>query len=83
QTNSGLRTVNMERWNFKAIDVINGHVRRDDEKVDAMRRGIELMAAGRMKMEPLVTEYDFGLIDQAFEDLLNRKEGLYKAALVI
>ena len=83
QTNSGLRTVNMERWNFKAIDVINGHVRRDDEKVEAMRRGIELMAAGRMKMEPLVTEYDFGLIDQAFEDLLNRKEGLYKAALVI
>jgi len=36
-----------------------------------------------MKMKPLVTEYDFGQIDQAFEDLLNRKEGLYKAALVI
>lgn len=83
QTNSGMRTVNMERWNFKAIDVINGHVRRDDEKAEAMRRGIELMAAGRMKMKPLVTEYDFGQINQAFEDLINRKEGLYKAALVM
>ena len=83
QTNSGMRAVNMERWNFKAIDVINGHVRRDDEKAEAMRRGIGLMAAGRLKMKPLVTEYDFGQINKAFEDLINRKEGLYKAALVI
>ena len=44
QSNNGLRTVNMERWNFKAIDVVNGHVRREDEKVAAMQQGMELMA---------------------------------------
>jgi threonine dehydrogenase-like Zn-dependent dehydrogenase len=82
QTGQGMRTINMERWNFKAIDVINGHVRRDDEKVEAMRRGLDLMAAGRFQMEPLVTEYDFDHIDEAFEDLIGRKEGLYKVALV-
>lgn len=82
QTNQGLRTVNMERWNFKAIDVINGHVRRDDEKVEAMRRGLALMAAGRLRVEPLVTAYDLADIDKAFQDLLERKQGLYKVALV-
>jgi len=82
QTNQGLRTVNMERWNFKAIDVINGHVRRDDEKVEAMRRGLELIAAGRLRVEPLVTVYDLADINRAFEDLIGRKQGLYKVALV-
>ena len=28
QSNDGMRNVNMQQWNFKAIDVINGHVRR-------------------------------------------------------
>jgi threonine dehydrogenase-like Zn-dependent dehydrogenase len=82
QTNGGIRSINMERWNFKAIDVVNGHVRRDDEKLEAMRRGTELLAAGRLDLEALVTSYPFAEINQAFEDLTNRKEGLYKVALV-
>lgn len=82
QTNQGLRTVNMERWNFKAIDVINGHVRRDDEKVEAMRRGLELMAAGRLRVEQLVTAYALVDIEKAYQDLMGRKQGLYKVALV-
>ncbi len=36
QTEGGKRTVNMQQWNFKAIDVVNGHVRRDNEKMEAM-----------------------------------------------
>jgi len=82
QTNGGMRSVNMERWNFKAIDVINGHVRRNDEKLEAMRRGIALLAAGRLDLKSLVTPYPFTQINQAFDDLIGRREGLYKVALV-
>ncbi|MDJ0754727.1 MAG: zinc-binding dehydrogenase [Ardenticatenaceae bacterium] len=81
QSNNGLRTVNMERWNYKAIDVINGHVRRQDEKVAAMRQGIELMSQGQIVTEPLVTIYEFADTEQAFRDLTAGKPGLFKAVL--
>ena len=81
QSNNGLRTVNMERWNFKAIDVINGHVRRQDEKAAAMREGMALMQKGYIITKPLVTVYDFHDIELAFHDLTSGKPGLYKAVL--
>lgn len=82
QTNEGRRNVNMKMWNFKAIDVINGHVRREGEKMDAMRAGLALLASGRLQTEPLVTRYPLSQAQQAFEDLAGRKPGLYKAVLV-
>ncbi|KAA3658811.1 MAG: hypothetical protein DWQ04_24035 [Chloroflexi bacterium] len=81
QSNNGLRTVNMERWNFKAIDVINGHVRRQNEKVAAMRQGMMLMQQGHITTEPLVTVYDFDEIEHAFRDLTRGTPGLFKAVL--
>lgn len=81
QSNNGLRTVNMERWNYKAIDVINGHVRRQDEKAAAMRQGVELMSQGHIVTEPLVTIYEFADTEQAFRDLTSGKPGLFKAVL--
>jgi threonine dehydrogenase-like Zn-dependent dehydrogenase len=82
QVNDGLRTLNMKQWNFKAIDVIMGHVRRDDEKLVAMRAGLELVRAGRLVTEPLVTSYPMDDVEMAFQDLVARKPGLYKAVLV-
>ncbi len=81
QSNDGMRTVDMKTWNFKAIDVINGHVRREDEKLEAMRQGMELLRSGKLEMEPLVKFYDFADIKTAFKDLIERKEGLFKAVL--
>lgn len=83
QSNNGLRTVNMQQWNFKAIDVVNGHVRRRNEKVEAMRQGMELMAQGHIVTEPLVTIYPFADIEQAFRDLNGRKPGLFKAVVLM
>ena len=81
QSNNGLRTVNMERWNYKAIDVVNGHVRREDEKAAAMQEAVDLLAAGHLETEPLVTIYPFEQTEQAFRDLTSRKHGLFKAVL--
>ena len=82
QSNNGLRTVNVERWNYKAIDVINGHVRHEDEKVEAMRQGMALMGQGHLVTEPLVSFYDFADMQQAFAELDGRKPGLLKAVLL-
>ncbi|MCB8945448.1 MAG: alcohol dehydrogenase catalytic domain-containing protein [Ardenticatenaceae bacterium] len=81
QSDNGRRTVNMQQWNFKAIDVINGHVRRMDEKAEAMRQGMELMQQGVLDTKPLVTVYDFADIEQAFQALAGGEEGLYKVVL--
>ncbi|NRA38801.1 MAG: zinc-binding dehydrogenase [Planctomycetes bacterium] len=81
QSENGMRTVDMKTWNFKAIDVMNGHVRRDDEKLSAMREGMQLLSEGKLKINPLNTFYDFAEINTAFGELIDRKEGLYKATL--
>lgn len=81
-SDNGMRTVNMERWNFKAIDVVNGHVRRGNEKRDAMRASVELLRAGRLNTADLVTSYPLAKVGEAFQDLVNVKEGLFKVALI-
>jgi L-iditol 2-dehydrogenase len=81
-TNGGMRAVNMQEWNFRAIDVIHGHVRNMREKRDAMEAGLRLMASGRLNVPPLVTCYPMAEVGGAFEDLVARKEGLFKAVLV-
>lgn len=82
ESNDGMRQVNMQRWNFKAIDVANGHVRRHDEKMDAMRRGIELLAAAKLTTEPLVSLYSLENVGQAFADFGANRDGLFKAVLI-
>lgn len=83
QTKGGMRTVNMEQWNLKAIDVINGHIRRDNEKLDAMCQGMELMAQGEMLTEPLISTYPLVNIEDAFTDMLSGKAGLIKAVIMV
>jgi threonine dehydrogenase-like Zn-dependent dehydrogenase len=83
QSNEGLRTVNMQQWNFKAIDVINGHVRRLDEKLAAMAQGMDLLAQGVLETEPLVTVFPMSNIQQAFERLDEGQEGLFKAVITM
>ncbi len=82
ESNDGLRTVNMQLWNFKAIDVVNGHVRRHDEKMAAMRKGIQLLADGKLVTEPLVRLYALENVDRAFADFAANREGLFKAVLI-
>jgi threonine dehydrogenase-like Zn-dependent dehydrogenase len=82
QSGDGLRTVNMQRWNLKAIDVINGHVRRMDEKFNAMVEGVGLIADGRLKIEPLVRVYALSDISDAFEDLFSKSDAPFKAVLM-
>lgn len=81
QSNGGLRTVDMKTWNYKAINVMNGHVRRENEKVAAMGEGMALLAAGKLDFSGMIAYYPLERIEDAFHDLIARKEGLFKAAI--
>jgi threonine dehydrogenase-like Zn-dependent dehydrogenase len=81
QSGGGMRSVDMKTWNYKSIEVSNGHVRRADEKLAAMKRGLALIAAGKIDMKTLTVSSPFAKIAQAFDELDSRKEGVYKIAL--
>ncbi|MEM9386002.1 MAG: zinc-binding dehydrogenase [Pseudomonadota bacterium] len=82
ESNEGMRNIDMKLWNFKSIDVVNGHVRRDEEKHTAMLAGLEMLRAGTLQTTPLITSYALNEVEQAFADFGAAKEGLFKAVLV-
>jgi threonine dehydrogenase-like Zn-dependent dehydrogenase len=81
QSNGGMRQVDMKKWNYKAIDVINGHVRNLREKRDAMELGYRLVDKNKIRLEEFVSEYNFEDIEKAFKDLKDRKKDIYKISL--
>ncbi|SDU13830.1 zinc-binding dehydrogenase [Jiangella alkaliphila] len=78
----GPRTVDLKTWNFKSIDVVNAHVRDRDRLRDSVRRGLDLVAAGRINVGALIT-HRFALddVDAAFTALVDKAPGFVKAAI--
>lgn len=63
----GMRSLNIGQWNWKGIDVINGHERETARYVEGMRRGMALAAEGRVQLRPLISHVFSGEeINQAF-----------------
>ncbi len=79
----GLRQVDVEMWNWKAIDVVNAHVRRHADLMESMRIGLELVAAGKFSFAPLVSHrFELEDVDQAFTALLEKPQGFVKAVVL-
>jgi threonine dehydrogenase-like Zn-dependent dehydrogenase len=77
------RSVDMESWNFKAIDVINAHVRRTADRMESMKIGLDLVSAGRLDFGRLVTHrYGLDEVDRAFADLEAKPPGFVKAVVI-
>lgn len=77
------RSVDMQAWNWKALDVVNAHVRRRELLNDAIRRGLELMRLGRLQPGRLVTHrFGLGEVAEAFDALASKPEGFIKAVVV-
>jgi threonine dehydrogenase-like Zn-dependent dehydrogenase len=80
----GRRQVDMELWLWKALEVLSAHERRADYQMDCMRRGLALVAAGKLDMAPLVTHrYELDGVDRAFEALVARPKGFVKGVIVM
>lgn len=78
----GPRKVEVGMWNWKAIDVVNAHVRRHDILIESMRIGLELEAAGLIDLGALVTHrYSLDEVDRAYGDLERKPAGFIKAAI--
>jgi threonine dehydrogenase-like Zn-dependent dehydrogenase len=81
QSAGGHRQVNMRQWNYKAIDVVNGHVRSRDKKLVAMKEGVRLLDRKTVDTENLVTVYPLSRIQEAFESVERRDRGIIKAVV--
>lgn len=79
----GIRQVDLHAWNWKAIDVVNAHVRDRDLLGRSTRAGLQLLAAKRIDLAPLLTHwFPLDRVDDAFEALATKPPGFIKAVIV-
>lgn len=76
----GMRSVNIQQWNWKGLDVINAHEREQEKYMEGMREAAKAVAEGRLKPDALYTHF-FPLADtqQALEHITERPSGFLKA----
>lgn len=80
----GFRSVDMQLWNWKAIEVLNAHERRIDYQMDSMKRGLDLIAAGRFDPSLLVTHrFNLDEVDLAFSALEKKPHRFVKGVIGI
>lgn len=76
----GARTVDMQMWNWRGLDVVNAHERDQNAYVRGIERAVAAADAGRLDPTPLCT-HTYGLeeIGEAFEVACERPDGFMKA----
>ena len=75
----GLRQINMQKWNWRGIDVINAHERDPRRYVWGIAHGITATEEGRIKPGELLThKFTLDQLDQAFQMMIDRPDGFIK-----
>jgi NADPH2:quinone reductase len=78
----GSRTVNMQLWNWKGIDVINAHERDPQVYLAGMRQALDLWAAGAIDPGPLLTHtVPLAAINDGFRLAADRAPGVVKVVV--
>ncbi len=78
----GPRTVNMQLWNWRGIDVINAHERDPQVYRQGMEEGVRLLAMGGIDISPLITHtFPLGEINRAFATAEERPAGFLKSVV--
>ena len=76
----GARSVDMQSWNWRGIDVINAHERDSLRYVSGMRAALDLVRRGTLDPRPLFTHrFALDQLPSAFELLHDRPDGFMKA----
>ena len=80
----GPRTIDMQTWNWRGLDVINAHEREPQVYVEGMRCAIAAVNAGILNPRPLYT-HTFALeeLPRAFEMIAASPEGFVKAVITL
>jgi threonine dehydrogenase-like Zn-dependent dehydrogenase len=76
----GRRTVDLQLWNWRGLDVVNAHERDPAAYVRGMRDAADAVARGELDPAPLYThEFSLGEIAAAFDTAAERPDGFLKA----
>lgn len=79
----GLRQVDMQRWNWRGLDVINAHERSPELYLEGIREALRLIVSGALDPTPLYTHvFPLAELGQAFEMLRTRPDGFMKALVI-
>ena len=79
----GPRTVNMQLWNWRGIDVVNAHERDPRIYKSGMEEGVRLLAEGGLDLAPLITHtFPLSEINRAFAISEERPEGFVKSVVL-
>ncbi|MDP4195565.1 MAG: zinc-binding dehydrogenase [Bacteroidota bacterium] len=71
-------------WNWMAFNIINAHFRDIAVILNGARVGMELLNAGKIKMERLITNiYPIEKIEEAFKAAKDKPEGFVKSVVVM
>ena len=78
----GLRQVNLQKWNWKGIDVINAHERDPRKYLTGMQKAVDAVAAGILTPDDLYTDVlPLAELNRGFELTAARPEGFMKALI--
>jgi threonine dehydrogenase-like Zn-dependent dehydrogenase len=79
----GPRSVNMQLWNWRGIDVINAHERDPQIYRQGMEEGVRLLASGGLDLAPLITHtFPLAEINRAFATAEERPAGFLKSVVM-
>jgi threonine dehydrogenase-like Zn-dependent dehydrogenase len=80
----GPRTVDMQGWNWRGIDVINAHERDTEIYVEGMHAGLDALTSKVLDLSRLITHRcSLAQVGQAFDLLESRPEGFLKAEVIL
>jgi threonine dehydrogenase-like Zn-dependent dehydrogenase len=80
----GLRQVDLQQWNWRALDVINAHERSVERYASGVRRAIEAILRGDLDPFPLLTHtLPIDRLDAAFELTRSRPDNFVKAVVTL
>jgi threonine dehydrogenase-like Zn-dependent dehydrogenase len=77
----GHRTIDVQSWNWRGIDVVNAHERDPAEYVRGMREAVAALASGRLDASRLYTRFPLDRLDEALDAARTRPEGFVKAVV--
>jgi len=80
----GPRTVDMQQWNWRGLDVINAHERDPEVAARGLREAMDAVRDGRLDPAALLTHrMPLDRLSDAFELMRERPEGFLKAVVTM
>jgi threonine dehydrogenase-like Zn-dependent dehydrogenase len=78
----GFRQVNMQKWNWLGIEIVNAHERDPAVVVAALRDAVEAVNTGALDLSSLITHrVTLANLNEAFRNLAERPDGFVKAVV--